>query len=209
MKIDLENKSNKLLFLLLLADFVFIIIHCVFRLHLLLNARFSIEQDFGYAEIYQFIKEYWVVVLLFIAAVKRRHFIYFSWALLFLYLLFDDVFQFHETLACYFASCLNLPSIFHLRAQDIGELGVSVFFGFLLFAFIWVLYLFSDRAAKQLSRHLFILVALLAFFGVLVDMLHIVLPWGESILALIEDGGEMLMMSIIVWYVFNLKFDAR
>ncbi len=54
---------------------------------------------------------------------------------------------------------------------------------------------------------LFIL--LLAFFGVFFDMVHVAIPWGESLWGIIEDGGEMLTMSIIVWYVFNLKIEDK
>ena len=48
-----------------------------------------------------------------------------------------------------------------------------------------------------------------AFFGVVVDMLHAAMPWGRCVWGLVEDGGEMLMMSIIVWYVFDLEADPQ
>ena len=57
MTFDLEKGSNKLLILLLLADLVFIIIHGLYRMNLVSNSLFSIERDFGYAEVYQYIKE--------------------------------------------------------------------------------------------------------------------------------------------------------
>ena len=94
-----------------------------------------------------------------------------------------------------------------MRAQDFGELSVSMIFGFLLFSFIGAAYLYSDPIAKQISKHLFILVMSVAFFGVFVDMLHIAIPWGKAMWGLTEDGGEMVIMSIIVWYVFYLKTD--
>ena len=48
---------------------------------------------------------------------------------------------------------------------------------------------------------------LLAALGVVVDMLNIILEktiLGEP-LGIIEDGGEMIVMSAITWYVF--RFD--
>lgn len=45
---------------------------------------------------------------------------------------------------------------------------------------------------------------LLALFGVAVDTLHRIIPW-EIPWTLIEDGAEMIVMSIIVWYVFDLE----
>ena len=48
-------------------------------------------------------------------------------------------------------------------------------------------------------------IAVSAFFGIFVDMLHVALPDVPG-LAVLEDGGEMVVMSLIVWYVFNLEW---
>ena len=208
MNIHLEKESTKFLFLLLIADFSFILIHVLYMNGLMPNSLFSIEKDFGYAEVYQYIKEFWIVALLFSIAIKRSQIIYFAWSLLFMYLLFDDSLQIHEILGNDLANYFGFQPMFRLRAQDFGELGVSMFFGFLLFTFIGTSYLFSDSLAKQISKCLFILVMSVAFFGVVVDMIHIAIPWGKGIWGLIEDGGEMLVVSIIVWYVFDLRNDS-
>ncbi len=209
MTFDLDKSSNKLLILLLLADVVFLCIHVFYMMDLVTGSHFSIAKDLGYAEVYQYIKEYWIVLLLFIMAIKRTHIIYFAWSTLFMYLLLDDSLQIHERLGGYLANYFELQPGFNLRAQDFGELSVSILFGSLLFLFIGCSYLFSDTVAKQISKHLFILVLSVAFFGVLVDMLQVAIPWGKYIWEFIEDGGEMLIMSIIVWYVFNLKFTSK
>jgi hypothetical protein len=205
LNIHIEKETTKFLFLLLIADLSFMLIHIVYKMDLISNSLFSIEKDHGYAEVYQYIKEFWIVVLLFITAIKRTHIIYFAWSSLFMYLLLDDSLQIHEKFGSYVVNYFNYQPMFSLRAQDFGELSVSMLFGFLLFTFIGISYLLSDHIAKKISKHLFILVMSLAFFGVLVDMLHIAIPWGKSIFGLIEDGGEMLIMSIIVWYTFDLK----
>ena len=74
----------------------------------------------------------------------------------------------------------------------------------LLFTFIGLSYLVSDNLEKQISKHFLILIFILAFFGVFVDMLHIAIPFWKEIWGLIEDGGEMMIMSIIVWYTIGL-----
>ena len=51
----------------------------------------------------------------------------------------------------------------------------------------------------------FFLLIILAFFGIFVDMFHVAFPWGKSILGLIEDGGEMIVISITVWYAFGIE----
>lgn len=204
MGISTDKMSTKLLKLLLLADLAFICIHCFYRFGILSNPLFSIEQDMAYPEIYQYIKEFWIVVLLLILANNRRHIIYLSWSLLFIYLLLDDSLAIHETFGEYLVKYFEFKPMFELRAQDYGELCVSMLFGLLLFTFIGVSYFFSDNLEKKISKHLFILIVLLAFFGVLVDMLHVAIHWRTTLWGLIEDGGEMIIMSVIVWYIFGL-----
>ena len=200
---DLKKKSVRVLVILFLIDCIFVLLHGIYKLHLISNPLFSIEKEFGYPEIYQYIKEFSIMLLLFKMAKNRKQFIFFAWSLLFMYFLFDDSFQIHEKLGSFLAHYLEFQPMFYLRAQDFGELGVSMFFGVLLFSLIGGGYLFSDSKAKQISKYLFILVMYLAFFGVFVDMLHIAIPWGKSIWGLIEDAGEMVVMSIIVWYVYK------
>jgi hypothetical protein len=204
MNFNIEKASTKVLFLLLLADFAFIILHVFHRINLVSDEIYTMDTDSGYAEMFQYIKEYWIVVILFILAIRRKHIVYFAWSSLFIYFLLDDSLRIHETFGKYMANYFEFQPMFQLRPQDFGELGVSILFGLLLFTFIGVSYLFSDNVAKQISKHLFILVMALVFFGVIVDMLHPIIPWGGTT---IEDGGEMLVMSIIVCYAFDLGFD--
>ena len=205
MNFNVKKESTKVLFLLLLADFAFIVVHGVYKMRLISNRLYSIETDRGYGEIFQYIKEYWIIVLLFIIAIKTKRIIYFAWSSLFMYLLLDDFFRIHELFGVYLAEYFEFQPMFRLRAIDFGELSVSMLFGFLLFIFIGLSYLFSDNVAKQISKHLLILVLSLVFCGVVVDILHVAIPWGKTLLGFIEDGGEMVIMSIIVWYVIDLS----
>jgi len=207
MNFHIEKASTKVLLLLLLADFAFLLAHVIYTMDLLSNDIYSIDSDGGYAEMFQYIKEYWIVIILFVIAIRRKHIIYFAWSSLFMYFLLDDSLKIHESFGIYLAKYFEFQPLFRLRAQDFGELSVSILFGIILFTFIGVSLLFSDNIAKRISKHLFLLVIAVAFFGVIIDMLHSIIPWGESLFGFIEDGGEMLVMSIIVWYVFNLRID--
>jgi len=204
MNFHIEKGSFKVLFLLLLADFAFMLLHIINIIGLVSNDIYSIDTDGSYAEVFQYIKEYWIVIILFILAIRRKQIIYFAWLSLFTYFLLDDSLRIHESFGIYLANYLEFQPMFQLRAQDFGELSVSILFGFLLFTFIGVSYLFSDNVARRISKHIFILVISLVFFGVIIDMLHPIIPRGGS---LFEDGGEMLVMSIIVWYVLKLWID--
>lgn len=213
MNFNIDKESTKVLFLLLLTDFAFILVHGIYKMNLLNSyihdsiMLYSIETDRGYAEMFQYIKEYWIVVLLFVLAIKRKHIIYFAWSSLFMYFLLDDSLRIHESFGYYLAKHFEFQPMFRLRAQDLGELIVTMLFGLLLFIFIGVSYLFSDNVSRQISKHILILVMSLVFFGVVFDNIHIIIPWGNTMWGFIEDGGEMLVMSIIVWYVFDLWHD--
>ena len=207
MDLTFDREARKFLLLLIFADICFILLHGANGMHLISNRLFSIQKDFGFPEMYQYIKESWIVVLLLMTAINTSQVIYYAWSSLFMYFLLDDSLQIHERLGDYLANYFELQPMFNLRALDFGELIVSMFFGFLIFSFIGLTYMFSDRIAKERSKHLFILVLFVAFFGIVVDMLHIAIPFVTPLWTLIEDGGEMIIMSIIVCYVFELKSE--
>ena len=49
----------------------------------------------------------------------------------------------------------------------------------------------------------------LVLFGVVVDMIHVAIHWGDAFWAMLEDGGEMVIMSVLLWVVFNLDRPQR
>ena len=169
--------------------------------------------DLGYAEFYQYMKEYWIVILLLIIAYKRKKLIYFSWSLIFLYVLLDDSLKLHERIGVTISELLEFQPLFGLRAQDFGELSVSILFGTVLFSFLALLYFKSKVEAKKISNNLLVLFFSLVFFGVLIDMIGMIFHGEGSLfrhllnhlIIIIEDGGEMFVMSVIVWYLFKLK----
>ncbi len=198
--------NKPLLTLLILIDFIFILMHCLLLYGIIdNNLNFSIEKDFGYAECYQYIKEFGIFLILFFLFYKKRQVIYLVWGLFFLYLLLDDSLSLHETYGVCLADYFNLQAQFNLRAEDFGELLIFAFFGFLFFIFIVFSSLRTDLKGKMITRHLFLLILVLVFFGVCIDLLHIATPYHENKFAVMEDGGEMLTMSFIFAYVFNLN----
>ena len=51
-------------------------------------------------------------------------------------------------------------------------------------------------------------ILLLFFFGVFLDIANVAIDFGfriHFIIAVIEDGGEMLTVSFIIWYVYLLS----
>ena len=137
---------------------------------------------------------------------KRSRFLYFSWAVVFLYFLVDDSMGIHENAGKAISEYFSIPTTFHLRGQDIGEQIVSGLFGMLMFGFVAVATVKSDRAERAKSIRLFYLILLLAFFGIFGDMLEIFFyPHGTAIWGLLEDGGEMIIMTVLLAYIFDIN----
>jgi len=201
--------SGELPFLLLLvvADCGFIFLHILLITGVLDSPLLSLGHDRGYSEIFQYIKEFWIIALLLIVLTKTRTTGYGVWALLFLYLLLDDALQLHETFGVYLANRIDLNSIVGLRIQDFGELAISATAAALLLMSLILPYLRGAPAFRQTTKHLLLLILSLAFFGVFVDMLHVMFrSWNiAAFLEVVEEGGEMLVVSVIVWYVYVLN----
>jgi hypothetical protein len=200
------------LLLLICADIAFFILHIlVTYAGVLEDFRMALEHDGGYAEFYQYIKEYWISILLAIASVRFRQVSLAIWSLLYGYFLLDDALLLHEKWGAAIGSHLGAGSFLHLRMQDYGELAVAMM---ILLIFLLLL-LPSLRKCSHLCRRtnldLAVLLLLLAFFGVFIDALHIFLSSlpGISFMTIIEDGGEMIILSITCSYAYHLLQDKR
>jgi hypothetical protein len=207
MKFDFEK--YKLLILFILADLSFIILHI---LHvytgLLPDSLYSLSRDRGYAEFFQYTKELWIAVLFLALAIRQRKPVYLIFSFLFLYFLIDDSFEFHEQTGSLLAETLHLEPLFGLRSVDMGELAVSIFFGGLFFTAIGITYALSAPGERKISTQVILLIVIMAIFGVLLDMLEIMTehPGLSELLKILEEGGEMLVMSVITWFVYRLGF---
>jgi hypothetical protein len=206
-----ETSASSFLLLLLVADFAFLFLHCLLKMTPILNnSLYSLERDQGYPEFYQYIKVLWIIVLLLSIGVRTRAVGYIAWVILFGYLLGDDALQVHEKLGIYIAKKLHFVPLLGLRVRDFGELVVSAMSGALLLSLLTGFYVRGSDAFKRSTKHLLLLLLTVAFFGIFVDMLHIALKMGRKdhfLLGIVEDGGEMMAMSFVAWYVFLL--DVR
>lgn len=212
----LRGKVDQLLVLLLFFDLCLIAIHCIagywnwdeyYDPSWVRNL--SIGKDQGIPEQYQYVKLFFCCYLIGAIAFRRRVIHYLSWMLLFLYLLADDGLQIHEKLGNYISRVLGFKSSFGLRSQDFGELVVITISGLLLLSLIWIAYNQGDRVFRQFSRHLLVGLMALGGCGVVLDMLHVVAPLQISNwVGLLEDGGEMVVVSAIVSHLWNVSHST-
>jgi hypothetical protein len=202
-------RATRFFLLLFAVDCVFVLLHFLLLADSINHEILSLETDRGLAELYQYAKISSVVVLLLSVRMKTGVIGYSVWALLFLYLVADDAFSVHEVLGEHLAISLNFVPALGLRAVDFGELAISAIIFLLFLSILGWFYASGSDEFRKASRTLLVLLMALAFFGVFVDMLHVALmrlDWRLTfVLVVVEDGGELLVMSIIAWYVFVLN----
>lgn len=210
-----NHKINRLLLVLLVLDTIFILTHALIIYLIYIRVKFNwsasmeflVNRDGGYPEIFQYLKYILVLcVILYFFLVKKEH-NYLSWFLLFVILLLDDSLKFHERFGTWAVKQFNYQSSWGLRAQDLGELTYVALFGSLLLISMVFGYLKGNEDFKKKNIDLAILFAIFLFFGVAIDMLHVLIGGNRYVtlfMVLLEDGGEMYALSLIVWYFFFL-----
>lgn len=210
-----SSKANNLIGTLIVFDLFFVAIHFVaFLLFYLghiedINDYYylALTKDGSWAEFFQYLKYLFVLVFVVHLMYSKKKFFYLSWFLLFLFFLFDDALSLHEKVGEIFAKEVDFQPMLGLRKVDFGELAFVLVIGLAILSVFIITYFKGGPVYRKRTIDMLILLALMIFFGVGFDLLHVALGEDDRvsfILGLIEDGGEMVTMSIIVWYVFRL-----
>ena len=211
-------KASHILLLLLTADLFYILLHIFHKVPIIEHSipifedeAFSISQDRGLAESFSYIQELWIALLFGWLIFKHRKPQYTVWSLLFVYFLGDDMFGIHEWMGDHlgplFGSLFANTPLKELKLDSVGELAGLALVGLTFFLILYLSYRKSDPQTQRAFRITTLLVALLLFFGVALDFADTLLPNIEKLKAmarLVEDGGEMLAMSLILWYTYLL-----
>ena len=206
---------SKVLFLLLAIDAVFILLNKIYLdTNLLSDQRFLLRLDRGYAEIFGYLMESCTVLVLCALAVRTRQPLYLAWVTLFLYMVVDDILQWHESVltvaALAFVGLEWDDVVLGIEAHHLVEDVGMALLALVILSIMLVVYHFGDRTFKKVSIGLFVLLASLAFFGVAVDLIHAAIQYGprypgrgadSRLLGIIEDGGELVVVSLILWFV--------
>ncbi|WP_395662221.1 hypothetical protein [Aestuariivirga sp.] len=172
---------------------------------------FSIEIDRSYPEFYQYLKFFWLFYLSIVLAIRRGEAAFVFLAIIFLALLVVDSFGIHESFGSKIASTLTLEPILGLRLQEYGEMFVMASLG----ASSFLLWGIAYSLARADQRYIIVftgkMLLLLALFGVVVDMVHQMMTrvgrTAYFIAGSIEDGGEMLVLSVLAGFfvVYSLS----
>lgn len=209
----LYRQTIWILISLLFLDLAFILLHIVVATTDWLPSlpKLLISEDRGYAEKFQYLKLLIVVLGLGWLAVQRRSRIFFAWSMIFLYILLDDALTIHERGGGVLDRTLQLPEVVGLRGQDLGELIIFATMGIISLVSLVVAY--KTDYSTQNRRASVYLLGLLLIFSVLagiVDILHIAVNsvaaslWLDVGFTVLEDGGELVIVSLIVIFVCRL-----
>jgi hypothetical protein len=217
-KISLSNAETRLLFLLILTDFIFIGLHLLSaHTGFINNDLYLINEDNGYAEVFQYVKEFWVILLLGYVALKERAWLFGLWSFFYFYILVDDALKIHERIGGDFiGKKLGDFSLFGLKT-DSYHFGQAVFgVGVALVLFIMAVFLYrsSSDSVKKNGMYLFFLFVALGVSAVGFDFLSHAVPLfdnptGMAVFTVLEDGGEHIVISLILWLSFSLNFDLK
>lgn len=204
----LEKIKEKQLFAtLIVGTIIFIVIH-LFHTYWGTPASdlFDLEVDNNLPEFFLYLQELGIVIILFMLWRKEENLVYFAWALIFTYVLLDDSLLLHERIGVYLVDVFGVENNFGVRGRDITEVAVQLVFGTPLVGFAaWAHIARGDQTSRQTSMVLFLLLGLLATFAIIIDWFHvkIMIEGSKEIIGTIEDGGEMFIVTGILWYVFR------
>lgn len=204
----MKNRCRNFIVLLLCSDLIFIIIHIIEKIVFNIDGSlYNISTDRGYAEFYQYMKYFWIIILLIYIIRSTKSFSYISWIVVFTYFLFDDALEIHENVGRLLVKSFDFYPPLHIRLQDIGELEVFAIVGIILLAIIIWAKFHGSISFKKRSIDLGIFMVGFVFFGVFFDMLSSIFNGVVVGLGMIEDGGEMIVMSLTLWYVFQASLS--
>lgn len=191
---------------LLLVDLVFIGVHLshVYGPGPASKQWWDLGQDLSVAEIWQYLKLGGTAVAL--LALWRRHhqLVLLAWSGIFAFLTLDDSLQGHEKVGGRIARFFDIPDwenspVGSVRGQDFGELAAAGIFVVPMLIALFIGLRQSGGSSRIFSWRMFVLSALLATAGVAVDF--VVHAMDAEWIFLIEDGTEMVAVSLIAWLV--------
>ncbi|HMR48896.1 MAG TPA: hypothetical protein PKE40_06705 [Arachnia sp.] len=194
--------------LLLTGDVIYFGLHFSAWMAGAANELMYIDVDRGFAEFFQYIKFVYIIVLVLACALAQRSWQIALWVPVFGFLLLDDSLQLHERFGGILVDSVGLPSVLGLRAQDVGELLFVAAAGVVLLVPLILGYLKGTWVSKPVYVIFAALTAMLGVVGVGMDMVHEVVSLfytGPDFMSALEDGGEMLVVSLMAAFAIRLN----
>jgi hypothetical protein len=172
----------------------------------------SLVEEGGYAELFQYVKWAGVAASMLLVSRLQKSWEFLVWSVLGGYLLVDDALRIHEEVGRIVHAAQPFAPPFTLRLNDVGELAASAVVGLTMLLALIRAFRTGGPGFRVASHDLLALVTLLAAFGIGIDILHVALrPSGtvDVVMTVLEDGGEMLVASLMLWYSWVIVLASR
>jgi hypothetical protein len=191
---------------MLVVDLVFIVTTLFHDWHRIDDVRWSTAYDGGYPEIFMYAQELALIFLCVVLWRSIRQSFAWVWMLIFVFLFVDDAFMMHEKLGAVFAEWSQIETQGTMRGQDYGEMVAWAPFLILFPILVLISHLRSEKLYRLDLWVLYVLAASMVGLGVALDILSRLYNfWGHAnIVGGIEDGGEMVIISLMLVHVFSL-----
>ena len=206
-----KNKSTGCFILLAFValDLVFIGIYffLFIKEEYTINHFLLLDTLHGLPELFQFFKYGSILVLIGnqISKGKRNYLI--PLFLIFLLFFLDDYFQLHSMGAHFISNLLPFEANHGFQNMHWGNLLYNLLLGIVTTLLLFKGYLNSPDTMRIKYAKLMTLLVIFIFFGFGIDFMSHLLSCHVNELSLIvpfEEGGEMISLSLLVWYFFEL-----
>jgi hypothetical protein len=159
-----------------------------------------IDADGGWPEWFGYAKTLLLILLLGRLTLSTRQLIYPALVFVFAIVLLDDSLEIHEELGKHLVGVLGLRPMLGVRARDVGEVITWAALGAIALPPVVAGLVFSKRTHVANGLALLLPFAGLLFFAIFIDQVYHV--WRDAffgadiVLATLEDGGEMVVISV-------------
>jgi len=214
--INPQNGADRLLILLLSTTAFLVVLdifHSLIPVSIFTSPFFSLKADRGFSEVFLYSQYYLITLLFVLLAFQRKTPMMVFWSLVFIYFLLDDILLFHEKGGAFISTLIDFGPLAYGSLGNAAPAAALYYLlvGGLIVVFAFEAYRLGNREFKRVSKPLVVLLAWFAFFAVGVDVINhgITQPFFSAIADIIEEGGEIVTISLITRYVFALTSERQ
>jgi hypothetical protein len=169
------------------------------------DLRYSMV-DGSFIELFGYCKEVLIIVLAALAFFYRPNLVYIGYMALFVVALLDDSLSLHETIGHHISPVLGL-------SQQISEILVFGVMSLVPLAVMLYGYWYSSGLDRRNAEAMLIGFGLLMFCAVAMDFIHSMVMKafgrGDTVFSLLEDGGELLSLTVILLIMVRVTQFVR
>jgi hypothetical protein len=185
----------QLLLLFSLLDLLAVFLYGLYTRGILESSFFHLARERGLGETIQYVKQLFVITMLFKWYKVRPARVLSGWIALFILIVVDDSVGIHEEVGKWIEQVWPFPAVEGLRTKDLAEVVSIIAFEGLTLLYVFWRFIQAPRDLRKVSICLFLALCPLILCSLLLDLLA---P------PLVEDLGEMISVSILLGCVHRL-----